>query len=363
MKFLNKENNIERELPSSIYQIREDDELTNELLKTNQDNKGSSWSFLYNNEEINISNTIQVKINIRDVGYVLAIFNPNNFNDKTKKELFEKLFALKNIEISYRTDGLRSKVTAVFEILEEYAPYYCFFYIEYYQDGVQSILLTMRSGYPIYYLKKKAKQDASLLDENIRETHFDIGPVSSSQDNRREERRTYAPKRSNTSSRSSSKSSSSSKPSSKDFMSSLKKIPKYKFEHLFNALYSMLITICLMLTCIYIDNKNAGIGILFIVFIILFVFLIAYNLYLYGKDIGKIPLFDYVIFLSFSAIAIGFGVLVGYLLAKNLIKFGENPINYSKSIAVAIFVAIPTIAVAHLLRVLMSYIFPKIKKK
>ena len=359
MKFFNKETNAERELPSFIYQMHEEDELTQELLKTNQDNKGSTWSFVFDNEEIAISNTIQVKINIRDVGYVLVTLSPNRFNDKIKKELFEKLSSLKGIEISYRNDGLRAKLTSVFDVLEDYNPYYCFFYIEYYQDSVQGILLSLKKGNPIYYLKKKAKMDASLLDENIRETHYDIGPVSASQEGRREDRRSYP----RTQPKSYSSSSSSSKPTVQEFKASFKKIGKYKFEHLFNALYSMLITICLMLTTIYIDNKNVGIGVLFIVFVILFVFLVAYNLYLYRKDLGKIPLFDYIFFISFSLIAVGLGVLLGWILAKNLIKFGDNPINYSKSIAVAILVGIPTIGAAHLLRMLMTYIFPKIKKK
>ena len=94
---------------------------------------------------------------------------------------------------------------------------------------------------------------------------------------------------------------------------------------------------------------------------ILFVVLIAYNLHLYYVDNKKISLFDYIFFVGLSLISIVIGILLGYALVKGLVKFGDTPINYSKNIKLAIILSIPTLLGAHLLRLLISFIYRKIK--
>lgn len=324
MKFISNDNSIVKELDESLLNLSKDDELVKELTKTHYKYDEPSWYFIDENHSFN--NAVKIKVNIKDVGYVIIYFD-QSFDKALKKEMVYNILNLKDIDVNESYESLKNKLYSMFSLFNEHQPYFGVFIINNYHEEVERILFEIEGmNYPLYYVneepevKEEAVQEEAVKEEKKEEKGIAAG-----------------------------------------FKKSLKNIVKYKVEHLFNALYSLLIAVCALLACVYLDNNNKGVGILFICFAILFIGLIAYNLHLYGLDNKGITLYDYTFFVGFSLISLVLGMLIGYLLVKSLVKFGDNPINYSKNIKIAILISIPSLAAAHGLRFLITFLYKKIK--
>lgn len=321
MEFLNKETGTVRNINEPLLHLSKDDELVGELIKMNYKYDELSW---YINADLSFKDAIKIKVNIKDVGYIIAYFD-KDFDHQLRKDLIENIFELKMIDVNKSFDTLKKKLSSILNYINECHPLFGVFMINNYHEEVEKILKEMEGSiFSIYYfdVESEPKEEAPLVEKvKTKEKDNLLG----------------------------------------GFKKSLKTILKYKIEHAFNALYSMLISICLLLAAVYIDNNNKGIGLLFICFAALFVILIAYNLHLYYVDNKKIFLFDYLFFVGFSLISVVIGILLGYALVKGLVKFGDTPINYSKNIKLAIILSIPALLGSHLLRLLISFIYRKIK--
>ena len=381
MRFIKKETDIVIDINDPITLLNGEDEIAKELLKPNYENQESPWVFSLSDEEgkeVKICDVVQAKVNIKGMGYLLASFNLETFSKDTRKELFDKLITLKELDVKESNEQLVKKLTSALKFINEYKPYLVIFNVEEMADQVECVLFASQIlECPLLYIRKEGKPVVKAdgdAKEEVKNTpvdsrsekeifmhylvnNFDEEKVTKACEvlelnqeevkEKKENKNAFVEK---------------VKIFFMGFKRPCKEIVKYKVEHIFNALYSLLIAICILLSEVYFDNKSAGVGVLFIVFIILFFALIVYNLYLFNKENKESTVHDYLLYGGFSLVSLFLGVLLGWLLVKSLVKF-ENPINYGKAVLVASLVSPLIIGAAHGARVLFTYLLSKPKKK
>ena len=454
MKFVNQENLQGREFGLNLNQLSFEDELIKELLKLNYENQESKWVFLLNEEEKKIFDVVQVKINIKDVGYIISSFDIATFDKKLRKKLFEKLLTLKDIDVKESEEALTNKINSVLDYLEEYKPHFIVFILNDKCEETKKILLAKEGlSYSIFYaFNQQIKEEPAPEEAPVEEKAVEATPIKEEEPlmgyvvqigenkyslsstsnmgycqeqyvvknvkvNKDDDIKFYhdnevirpGDEKENGDNGNNTKGSwndgyqvlrseksvniylkyygdnnysfwigkegkvapvkkekKETKPSNNKYVNdakdSAKRILKFKFNHIFNAIYFALLALCLLLGEIYFDNKNVGIGVLFVVFVVLFFGLNVYNVYLFRKENDEgLSLFDHSYLTVLAIIGAGLGILGGYFMAKSLVKF-ENPINFNKGITVAVIVTLVIIIVFQALIFCLRYIIPLLMK-
>lgn len=342
MKFINKANDSTYSYDNKIVLLN-DEEVKKELLIENYKNNESQFVFVINEEEIKIYDCIQIKVNIKNVGFIIASYNLNDFKKEDRTALTKNLLSLKDIDVTNSVADLEEKIKSTIDFIKEYHPYFITFQIERFIHDVEKLLLSLDGLYifPIFYIKAEKKKEEIEEFVPIEATTINIGF-----DDEDEKKKPFKVNLSNF---------------KNDFKKELKTIAKYKIEHLFNALYCALLSLCLVLMVIFFDNNKAGYGVLFLFFILLFTGLLSYNIYLFKEEIKRFNLFDYIAIGLFSILSVTIGILLGWLLANSLLKF-DNPINFQKAILTASLIAPVVVISSHFISLLIKLIAPRIKK-
>ena len=290
--------------------------------------------------DIDITSSQKIRVNIKDVGYVLVYLDLNAVDKNYRKEVFNQIIALKDINVLESREYLDNKMTSLFRCLSQLNPYLVVLVSNKQYDDLEEILSRINSE--LNYV--------ALCVEDIIEEVVEVTSEEERVKEANDEEYKNAP---------------FMKKCGMLALASLKDIVKMRFNHSFSALFFLLISLCLLLIVIYISNKSIGLGVLFIVFVLLFIGLNTYNLALFKKEKGKIALFDYIYFGLLGFVGVAFGQLFGYLMAKAMIKF-ENPINFKQNITTATLIAVLIVVVflvmAYVVQLLIPIIAPKIKK-
>lgn len=327
MKFINEEKELIKEYNESIMNLSNDDEIVSLLFSLN--NKNDKWALSLEDKTVPLSELIQIKIHFENIGFVIASFDKATLDNESRRIMLDRILTSKTVEHYYSSANTRNKLVSLFKLINEYHPCYVVMEIHDHEDDAKAALDMLSDiNYQILYISGEHHEEIVVKEKPI------TTAIEEEEGNK----------------------------TSIEFKKSVRRISEYRVEHFFNALYSLLIAVCLLLACIYITNNSIGVGFLFLAFNFLFIALIAYNLYLYKIDNNGITLFDYVLFIGSSIIAVGFGLVFGWLLASTLVKFGDNPIDYTLNVKLTIFVSIPSLILAHIARAIMSE-FRNIKKE
>ena len=376
MKFVNTDTKVVRDLNDRYVRIPSDDVLAKEFLKPITENKNTKWTFETNGVTKSLTDVVQIKINIKNVGAVMVSFDNLIFTKETKEELFAKLLTLKDIDTTKSLDELKRKVTSVFRYLDEYHPY--FVVVNFSEINHDSEFMVASLGW-LSYQVIMVRSDFPSLDIVIgpddpkpeekdgffkkmfgkkKDNEPVIETVPASEMRREEpviETRVEEQK-------------VEEKPTKdgfnfKDaFVSAGKNIAKFKIDYILNVLYSALIGICTLLTVIYFSIDNKGIGALFIGFTAASIALSVYNIFVARNDKVKRNVFDYIFFVLVSIVGAAFGILAGWLIAATFIAKGETVVDFKKVILIGSLITPVCLALAEGISILVLFLVRLIKK-
>ena len=145
--------------------IIEDKKLVEVLIKPSIKNSDSKLVIKSLNDT-NISDVIQVKVNMNETGYFLVSFQKDGLSEEKRKSLLEEISSLKSN--AAQTNSTQQKKTArLIEILKQYKP----IYVSFINDGEYKInisklsqvelkfpLLVLSEPRKRFVLKRKTKQ-------------------------------------------------------------------------------------------------------------------------------------------------------------------------------------------------------------
>ena len=326
MKLINKKDESVLEINELNYQLDNLD-LQKVLTKPNYENEDSPFVFVMNEgeKETPIYETIQVKINIKDVGELLVNFQKDKFTDEIRKELLKNLSSLKDINVK-EEGNLEKKLVSVYEFLKETPVYFAIFSIMHRYNEVEEIIKANSLSFLTIYANNE------VVEEVKEET------ATENKEEQTEEK------------------------NNNRFKSVFKKFKKEYSKHIINLVYSLLLAMVATFASVFFMQKDIGYGFLFVAFVIAFIALLSYDFYELKNSYQKYDPLDLVLLAVETVIAFSLGVLLSCVLIKTLLKF-DNPVDYKNLILISSLVVFVASLVNHLVAFGLLKILPIIKKK
>ena len=379
MKFINTETNQIRELNDRYARIPSDDVLAKEFLKPIPENKKTKWTFETNGVSKALTDVVQIKINIKNVGVVMASFDTTTFTKEVKDELFAKLLTLKDIDTTKSLEELKRKVTSVFRFLDEYHPYFVVVNFSEINHDIEFMVTSLgwlsyqvfmiRSDFPSLDIvvgpeEAKPEEKKSFFKSLFSKKDKVEGPVIQTVPQSEMKKEEPAVQEVVTEEKANEEKPASNGFNFKEaFISAGKNIAKFKIDYILNVLYSALIGVCTLLTVVYFSIDNKGIGALFIGFTAASMALSVYNIFVARNDKVKRNVFDYVFFVLFSILGGAVGIAGGWLIASTFIAKGETTVDFKKVIIIGALITPVLIALAEGIATGILYLVRFIKKK
>ena len=137
------------------------------------------------------------------------------------------------------------------------------------------------------------------------------------------------------------------------FKGTLLKFKKDTINFIFYLFFPILLSTVTLLCMGFLKNNQSMYGIIFLLFIILFIGLISYNTYLIINDFKKLSIWDYLCITILTIIGVTLGTLFGFALIKNIVKL-ETPINNNTGIVVSVLVGIFGNIFAHIIALVIN---------
>ena len=334
MKLINKKDEFVLEINELNYQL-DNDELKKLLLNPNYENEDSPFVFVMNEgeEELPIFDTIQVKINIKDVGELLVNFHKETFDKEARKQLLNNLSTLKEIDVN-EEGNLNKKLSSVYDFLKELPIYYAIFSIKHRFNEVEEIIKLNSLVFLTIYTNDE-------IIEEIKEE-----PINNENEKASEEVATQE----------------NEKNPENQFKLLFKRFKKEYSKHIINLVYSLLLAMVATFASVFFIQKDVGYGFLFVAFILAFIGLLSYDYYELKNSYQKYHPLDLVLLAVETIIAFSLGILLSSALIKGLLKF-DNPVDYKKLILVSSIVVIGSSLVIHLVAFALLKILPIIAEK
>ena len=321
MKFVNENKKLECEYVDNVVNISSSEELGKELLKPITELTSTEWSFIKDESKKSLNDAVQIKVNVKDVGIVFAYFDKETFTKEVKDRLFELLTTLKSIDTS-TLDNLKIKIKLLFKHMNDFNPYFAAVDFSSSKENVDEITSSIKNlSYQLIIIKKEESEEAIAESEGKKQNKFAKGM--------------------------------------KWFWDNLK---DYKTDYLINTLYSLLVAVCLVMSSIYFQAGNVGVGFLFIGFSFLTFLMCSYSVFVFRKRKRKKGIIDHVIFSSFSVIGVALGIVATYFASKAFVKVDE-PISYTLPIIIGACGSPFFLIVTQGVGILIQFIVQKIKDK
>ena len=301
--------------------------LVNELKKPIIKNRNSSI-IIASLENISITDLVQVKINVSNVGYFLVNFPKEKFDEESRKTFIEDVSKLKTSE-ELTLELQEEKITKLISIICKYNP----LFVTFLNNGdveIKSLTdLSIKLNFPLLVLNEKIKTIS--LNFNFLKKLFKKKKDETNQKQHNE----------------------------------IKKLPPlilFNSDYLFVLIFSFLGTFGITTATFEIMNKESiaiFLSILAVAFVFVLTICMQATIYKNGKE--RHPYLRYYLMI-FIILGIIFGVLIGYIISKNILKTENNDFKYKSMLIVASLLSTVLMLSTVFTSIIANIIILKIKK-
>ena len=297
-----------------------DKKLCESLSKTNIKNTDSEL-LIHSLNDINISDVIQVKVNMAETGTFLVNFEKDSLNEEKRNELLKEIGSLKSEETPTQETQLK-KTKDLLAILNKYEP----IYVSFANTGDIKINFDNasidRPEFPFLVLQNTKKKFVLNLRKKDKPIKGEEKPVE----------KNYAP------------------------------LSLFETEYIFILLFALLGSFGITGTVFEIMNKQMiaiFLGILALAFIVVEAIAMQSSTYKKNKLINPYVRYYLAIFI---AVGIAIGIVAGYFISKGLLKTEIENFDYKKMLIISIAVSIPAMLSSLFTSIFVNFLNKKFKK-
>ena len=279
--------------------VIEDKSLVEVLCKPSIKNPGSNL-LIKSLNDTNISDVVQIKVNMNETGYFLFSFTKDSLDETKRKSLLEEIGGLKSNAAQTNSTQLK-KTLKLIEIVKKYKPIYASLV----NDGIYKINISKLSqtelNFPILVLNKPSKKLVFKPKKRAKKSkNGDIKP-----------QKTYDA------------------------------FPLFGLDHAFVLLFTLLGSFGVITSIFEFMNKES-IAIFLVILAVAFAFILVLSVQstLYKKTKLINPFFRYYLII-FIIIGVAGGIVSGYFVSKLVLKTEIEDFDYKKLIILSSTISLP----------------------
>lgn len=330
----------------NLINVIDDKKLIKEFKSDNIKNQDSTF-VIESANDLPIFDTIQIKVNVKNVGFFTSNFDKANFDEKTREELLQKIVSLKD-KNEPTEETQKVKVRKLLEILSTYKPIYIAFAntkeIKISSEELKNISEEIKLESLILYLKISGEKTTTY--HQVKKSSNKLAFLSRFKHQKQEKVE-----------------SEEEKVEKKELVVTKINYRKFLFEYIFQAIFLFIATNEIVLGLAYAFNQDA-VAIFLLIISVIFFGLFGYDMYVYQRSLKEnFYSFDAIKFnicsmLTGNIIGIGIGFIISYFVIKA--KEGIT-LNYSMIMGISIAICVVSTIIAFFSPIVVRFIISKIK--
>lgn len=296
-----------------------DKKLCENLSRTNIKNTDSEL-LIHSLNDIQISDVIQVKVNMSETGTFLVNFEKDSLEEEKRNELLKEIGSLKSEDTPTQESQLK-KTKDLLAILDKYEP----IYVTFSNTGDIKIIFDNahieKPSFPLLVLQNTKKKIVINLKKKDKPVKDEKG-----------EEKNYAP------------------------------LSLFETDYIFILLFALLGSFAITTTVFEIMNAQMiaiFLGILALAFVVVEAIAMQSSTYKKNKLIN--PYIRYYLAI-FIIVGIAIGIVTGYFISKGLLKTEIENFDYKKMLLISIAVALPALLSSVFSSIFVNFLIKKLKK-